>query len=428
MCDRKLAIQIEGIFAVTAKRDCPHVAAVEVISIEHLREVDINCQCFDCSDVGENWICLGCRQVRCSRFRNSHGLVHFESTGHCLVLSFSDMSVWCYECDEYIEDDTLSVVIRHFRELIFGSNVSSLTHGLNVYLLEPRPSRHPFLQSKDLKDLAVALKAQHFKKIAVLVGAGISVSAGIPDFRNPQTGMREALMEASVETPETLFDINYFRKSPQIFFKMIRRFIGDFKPTPTHCFIRLLEQMNCLFQCYTQNIDGLELKAGLSKDLLTQAHGNLDAAHCSFCGQEYGIVNMKKHIAEGTVAWCECGGPAKPDVVFFGEPIVAGFIDKVALLHEADLLIIIGTTLKVFPFAGLVNQVRDNVPRVTINQEASGVALGLRFDDPNSRDVLLQGDADVIISDLVREAGWGEEFQVLLGATGVIPHRQEAIL
>mmetsp|Transcript_3417 Transcript_3417/g.7110 ORF Transcript_3417/g.7110 Transcript_3417/m.7110 type:complete len:418 (-) Transcript_3417:1331-2584(-) len=414
MSDRQLSVEIDGIFAVTPKMDCPHVEVQLDADISHYNDFELTDPCQDCRNVGENWICLVCKNVKCSRYVNSHGVAHFNETSHCLALSMCDLSVWCYSCDKYIEHDSLYYILKHFRELKYGTNIASLTRDLEELRLDNKPAKPALLQTKTLQDLALGLKSQEFKKIAILVGAGISVSAGIPDFRSPGIGLRASLMELSVETPETLFEINYFRSNPDVFFKVIHRLIGDFKPTPTHYFIKLLEQKGLLVQCYTQNIDGLEVRAGVDRDLVTHAHGHLEAAHCSFCGLDFDLAVMKQHLINKTVARCECGGPAKPDIVFFGEPMIPGFFSKVAMLDDVDLLLIMGTSLKVFPFAGLVNQVKDNIPRVMLNKEATGQAIGLDYDNSSSRDVFIQGDTDSLVGEIVRHSGWEEEYQALL--------------
>lgn len=404
MSDRQIESDSAGISPITFWQYCSHVEEALDSDLYHFAGIELTNSCQDCPNRGENWVCLSCQTVMCSRYVNSHALTHFSQTGHKLVLSFSDLIVWCYACDKYIEHESLDLIVQHFRALKFGISSPQATS-----------LKSSFLETKSIEALANCMKFQVFKKIAVLVGSGISVSAGIPYFRDPVLGMRRALVEhEGLVTPETQFEIKYFRSNPEVFFKVIGIMFGDFAPTSTHYFLKLLAEKNCLLQCFTQNIDGLEFKAGVTPDLVTQAHGNLDAAHCSRCGIRFDLALIKQHASEGTVARCECGGPAKPDIVFFGEPMIPGYFDRLALLDEADLLLIIGTSLKVFPTASIVSQVKDNVPRVSINYEASGRNVGLDYENPNSRDVLLQGTSDDIIETLVRMAGWEDDFKAVV--------------
>lgn len=101
-----------------------------------------------------------------------------------------------------------------------------------------------------------------------MTGAGISVSAGIPDFRSPGTGVYDNLKQYDLPTPEALFTLDFFRKKPQAFYQFSKEFdLTKFDPTPTHYFVKLLEEKNILRLCMTQNIDNLEAKTGMNMDL-----------------------------------------------------------------------------------------------------------------------------------------------------------------
>ena len=103
------------------------------------------------------------------------------------------------------------------------------------------------------------------ESVVVMAGAGISVSAGIPDFRTPGTGLYDNLQKYDLPEPTCIFDINYFRKNPRPFCMLAREmYPGTFRPTPAHFFIKLLEMKGVLKRCFTQNIDTLERVAGIS--------------------------------------------------------------------------------------------------------------------------------------------------------------------
>jgi len=122
--------------------------------------------------------------------------------------------------------------------------------------------------------LVEGLKANKYKRILVLSGAGISCSAGIPDFRSPNTGIYANLAEYNLPTPETIFEINYFKEKPEAWYKFASSFnLEGFNPTPTHFFIKLLNDKGILWKNITQNIDNLEEKAGINMDDVIQCHG-----------------------------------------------------------------------------------------------------------------------------------------------------------
>ena len=169
-----------------------------------------------------------------------------------------------------------------------------------------------------------------------------------------------------------------------------------------------------LLMCYTQNIDGLEKKAGVRK--LVTAHGSADTSHCTSCGEEFSSTAMAESLAKQTPAYCECGGLAKPDVVFFGERMPWEFHAKSDLISYSDLLFVVGTSLAVFPFSNLVDLVPERTPRVVVNLEKSDSFMhaGFSFDkDAPKRDLIFVGDSDHTFKEIARLAGWGDELAKL---------------
>uniref|UniRef100_A0A0K2UY20 NADdependent protein deacetylase sirtuin2like [Strongylocentrotus purpuratus] n=1 Tax=Lepeophtheirus salmonis TaxID=72036 RepID=A0A0K2UY20_LEPSM len=213
-----------------------------------------------------------------------------------------------------------------------------------------------------------------------MVGAGISTSAGIPDFRTPDSGLYSRIAQEypDVEDPTDLFSMGYFRTNPKPFFQLAKDLLKsqNYSPTPCHYFIKLLESKGLLLRHYTQNIDCLERKAGVSQDLLVEAHGSFASSTCQLCGSRYDQAWMEKKLTEVDVVCCSregCGGVVKPDIVFFGESLPGRFSNLVFQdFPYCDLLIIMGTSLQVQPFASLVNQVQDTTPRLLINMQVVG--------------------------------------------------------
>jgi NAD-dependent histone deacetylase SIR2 len=244
-------------------------------------------------------------------------------------------------------------------------------------------------------------------------GAGISTSAGIPDFRSPDTGLYANLARLNLPYAEAVFDISYFRGNPEPFYALAHElYPGKYRPTITHSFISLLQKKGLLLHLFTQNIDCLEREAGVPADLIVEAHGSFATQRCIDCRKEYPDDKMRECISSREVPHCEaCGGLVKPDIVFFGEGLPPTFFERRTLPGLADLCIILGTSLSVHPFASLPGFVQDGVPRLLINKERVG-GLGSRSDD-----VLELGDCDAGVRKLAAACGWLEELENLWAQT-----------
>lgn len=263
------------------------------------------------------------------------------------------------------------------------------------------------LQSRTLSSVAKYIKDGRAKKIVVLTGAGISTSAGIPDFRSPETGLYANLARLDLPYAEAVFDISYFRQNPEPFYVLAHElFPGSYRPTITHSFIALLNDKGLLLKLFTQNIDCLEREAGVTDDMIVEAHGSFATQRCIECATPYDDGAMKEAISNKNVPKCErCKGLVKPDIVFFGEGLPAKFFESREVIAQADLAIIMGTSLSVAPFAHLPQLIQDNVPRLLINMERVG-DLGTRLDD-----VIQLGACDDGIRELARELGWLQELE-----------------
>ncbi|KAK7690069.1 hypothetical protein QCA50_006715 [Cerrena zonata] len=213
------------------------------------------------------------------------------------------------------------------------------------------------------------------------------------------------LARLNLPYPEAVFEINFFRENPEPFYTLARELLpGRFRPTLTHSFVKLLSDHGLLQMCFTQNIDTLERMAGVPPQRIIEAHGSFANQHCIDCGAEFDRNTLVKHIKSGTIAHCEkCNGLVKPDIIFFGEALPKEFHKSIPLLHSADLLIVMGTSLTVHPFAALSKMVPEGCPRVLVNLDEVG-DFGTRSDD-----VICLGKTDDIARELCKELGWEDE-------------------
>eukprot|EP00928_Gymnodinium_smaydae_P031410 TRINITY_DN23058_c0_g1_i1.p1 TRINITY_DN23058_c0_g1~~TRINITY_DN23058_c0_g1_i1.p1 ORF type:complete len:334 (-),score=30.41 TRINITY_DN23058_c0_g1_i1:192-1127(-) len=290
------------------------------------------------------------------------------------------------------------------------------------------------ISSQDLEGIAECL--QDAKNVIVLVGAGVSTSCGIPDFRTPGSGLYDNLQKYKIPRPESMFEISFFKQNPAPFYDLVMElWPGRYKPSPAHYFIKLLSDKGILRRCYTQNIDSLESEAGVPRERLVAAHGNFDSCHVVGRGTSVPVEEFHEALQAGASGWLalkqKYGGLVKPGIVFFGESLPSRFFDLQGEdFKRCDLLIVMGTSLVVRPFADLVGLVRDDCPRLLINRQKVGLALdsyaksigqtsylqnGFRFDSSDEiRDVHCESNCDDGVIDLCELCGWEDDLQRLL--------------
>jgi NAD-dependent histone deacetylase SIR2 len=319
--------------------------------------------------------------------------------------------------------------------------------GIMMYITNKRQK----LQHIDTIDDAARL-LQTRNKILVITGAGISTSLGIPDFRSKDTGFYANLQKMGMSEPEEVFDIYNFDENPQTFYSLAGEILPkDSKAyTPTHAFIRALQDQNRLQTNYTQNIDNLEGFAGISPDRLIQCHGSFATASCRKCAHQVPGQAIFANIRAKEIATCtECEkriaaeaaanppkqpskkkhhrktrsfdsssssssgsssddniptpGVMKPDITFFGEDLPNDFFTRFNELDSeiADLILVIGTSMQVAPVAKIPDKIaqvgRGDVPCIYIGREP---CRHIEFD------VQLIGDCDAVVWELARRAGW----------------------
>lgn len=192
------------------------------------------------------------------------------------------------------------------------------------------------------------------RKIVFFGGAGVSTESGIPDFRSV-----DGLYNQKYDyPPETILSHTFYVKRPEEFFRFYRdkMLCLDAKPNTAHKALARLEQMGKLTAVVTQNIDGLHQAAGSQKVL--ELHGSVLRNYCEKCRKSYPVEEI---VNSTGVPTCSCGGRIKPDVVLYEEGLDQYTLQEaVRVISDADMLIIGGTSLAVYPAAGLIDYYQGN--------------------------------------------------------------------
>lgn len=189
---------------------------------------------------------------------------------------------------------------------------------------------------------------QESKRIVFFGGAGVSTESGIPDFRSVD-GLYNQKFDYP---PETIISHSFFLKNPEYFFRFYREKMLPlgFSPNITHKKLAQWEEAGKLMAVITQNIDGLHQKAGSRRVL--ELHGSVLRNYCMKCHKSYSAEYVKN--SQG-ICRCDCGGIIKPDVVLYEESLDSQVLEKsIYAIAQCDLLIVGGTSLTVYPAAGLL--------------------------------------------------------------------------
>ena len=194
----------------------------------------------------------------------------------------------------------------------------------------------------------------HSDNIVFFGGAGVSTESGIPDFRSVD-GLYNQKWKYP---PETILSRSFFDRNPEEYYRFHREklVIDDVKPNRVHLRLAELEREGKLRAVITQNIDGLHQAAG-SKNVL-ELHGSILRAYCSRCRKPYPADAINKGTG---VPRCDCGGVIRPDIVLYEEQLDEDVLRRsIDYIRNADVLIVGGTSLNVYPAAGLINYYRGN--------------------------------------------------------------------
>jgi len=233
------------------------------------------------------------------------------------------------------------------------------------------------------------------RRAVALTGAGVSVPSGIPDFRSPGTGMWENV------DPMEVAHIDVFEREPERFWSYYRpRFqaLGDKEPNRAHEALAELERRGLIEGLITQNVDRLHRLAG-SKNVI-EVHGSIETSSCVTCAASFELEQMDELFDERGVAVCSvCRGAVKPDVVLFGELLPESAMARATeLVERADLMLCVGSSLAVYPVAGL--------PQLTLSH-GGRLAIVTKGETPydGDADVKLDGEVDAELEALVRALG-----------------------
>lgn len=222
-------------------------------------------------------------------------------------------------------------------------------------------------------------------------GAGVSTASGLPDFRSA-TGLYNKENNSNY-SPEYMLSHDFFANHPDEFIKYVKEnlMIEGVLPNDCHFALEKLEKMGKLQGIITQNIDGLHQKAG-SKNVV-ELHGTLNDYYCVSCGEKYDLAYVNKYQ---DVPICEkCGDIVRPDIVLYGEGLDQNNISHaINLISHADVLIVGGTSLAVYPAAGLIDFYNGN-KLVLINKDDTG--------KESAADYVIKGDISKIMKELVED-------------------------
>ena len=203
------------------------------------------------------------------------------------------------------------------------------------------------------------------RRIVFFGGAGVSTESGIPDFR----GVDGLYRQKYQYPPETMISHSFFQSSPEEFFRFYREkmLILDVAPNAAHRALAKLERDGKLTAVVTQNIDGLHQSAGSQR--VYELHGSIHRNYCLKCGKTYGPEYIRD--SKSIVPRCECGGIVRPDVVLYEEGLDQQVMSAaIHAIRQADMMIVAGTSLTVYPAAGLLTYFSGK-RLVLINRDAT---------------------------------------------------------
>jgi len=346
-------------------------------------------------------LCLNCMEVIYSKEKTFE---HYNNQKHKLFLNFKNWRLLCLDCSCQCDILLAEKILKY-------KIICTLLNEVEIF----PPSNKLILPEKEIQEIKYDnlknnLMNKKYSKILFMVGAGISTSAGIPDFRS-KTGLFKQLQDKyNLSSPEEFFLKQTFLEKPQYFYEFTKLFdLSKINSTITHKFMKFFVDKNIVKYIYTQNIDGLEIKAKIPNDKLIFAHGNFYNGHCAKCNKEIDIQKINEGIEKGEIYYCpECKGPCKPNVVFYGESLPQRFFEKLQECKDVDLIIIMGTSLKVQPFASIPYLTNPKADILVINMENVG---GYDFHRLYSNSLIIKRKTDESVIKLLNDCNMIDEFK-----------------
>ena len=346
-------------------------------------------------------LCLNCFEVIYSKEKTYE---HYNNQKHKLFLNFKQWKLLCldcsFQCDIILAENILKYKI-----------ICTLMNEVEIFPL----SDNLILTENEIKEIKYDnfknnIMNKKYSKIVFMVGAGISTSAGIPDFRSDTGLFKQLQIKYNLSKPEEFFWKKTFLEKPQYFYEFTKLFdLSKIKSTITHKFINFFVQKNIVKYIYTQNIDGLELKAKIPNEKLIFCHGNFFTGNCAKCNKEIDIQKINEGIEKGEVYYCPtCGGPCKPNVVFYGESLPFRFFEKLQECRDADLFIIMGTSLSVNPFASIPYLSNRNADVVLFNKCLVGK---YEYNKLYCNALFIEGKTDENVIKILKDCNMIDEFK-----------------
>ena len=343
---------------------------------------------------------------------------HIKEEKHYICMNLTDISIWCLECKNPLvkNDKKGTPLILHEKQIsLIKMHIQYLREKkylIPFYKFYSKEEIHNIKYNKFIQNF----KEKQFKNIIFMVGAGISTTAGIPDFRS-KTGLFQQLQDKyGMDSPEEFFQKKTFLEKPEFFYEFCKIFdLSQIKPTLTHKFMKYMIDQGIVKYVFTQNIDGLELKAKIPKEKIVFAHGSFTEGHCATCKIKVDINKINEGINNGKIVYCDvCGGPCKPNVVFYGEDLSEDFYNKAEESRDCDLVIILGTSLQVYPFAKIPKLLNVKSWKVVFNRDRVGSFL---YNFLFSNTLFIQGTTDQTVIQFLKDIDLLEDFKEYLGNT-----------
>ncbi|EDO18425.1 hypothetical protein Kpol_1032p18 [Vanderwaltozyma polyspora DSM 70294] len=362
-------------------------------------------------------------------------LLGFEITDSALVAAIYKVVDVDSDLESYKNDPDKVLVYTYPEDPLEKKHAVRLIKDLQRAVNKILCTRIKLSNFSETQDFVDKLKVA--KKILVLTGAGVSTSLGIPDFRSSE-GFYSKIRHLGLDDPQDVFNYDIFVQDPSVFYNIAHMVLPPENIySPLHSFIKMLQDKGKLLRNYTQNIDNLESYAGIKPEKLVQCHGSFATASCITCHwqlpgekifenirslelplcpycypkrREYfptDVYESDKETPDGAShntqlsslgAVPKSYGVLKPDITFFGEALPSKFHKTIREdVLKCDLLICIGTSLKVAPVSEIVNMLPAHVPQVLINKDPVKHA---------EFDISYLGLCDDVVAYITEKCGW----------------------